>query len=74
MTLADGSKYTGDVAAISDFIVTLTDKDGVRHTFTRDGDVPRVVVTDPLQAHIDLMPKLTDKTMHDLTAYLVTLK
>lgn len=74
VTLADGTKYTGDVAAISDFIITLTDKDGVRRTFTRDGDVPKVVVTDPLQAHIDLMPKLTDKTMHDLTAYLVTLK
>jgi cytochrome c oxidase cbb3-type subunit 3 len=74
VTLADGTKYTGDVTAISDFIVTLTDKDGARHTFTRDGDVPKVVVTDPLQAHIDLLPKLTDKTMHDLTAYLVTLK
>jgi len=74
VTLAGGTKYTGDVVAISDFIVTLTDKDGVRHTFNRDGDVPNVVVTDPLQAHIDLLLKLTDKTMHDLTAYLVTLK
>ncbi len=74
VTLADGTKYAGDVLAISDFIITLKDKDGVRHTFTRDGDVPKVVVTDPLQAHIDMLPKLTDKTMHDLTAYLVTLK
>jgi mono/diheme cytochrome c family protein len=74
VTLADGSSYTGDVLAISDFILTITDKSGTRRTFTRDGDVPKVVVTDPLQAHIDLMPKLTDKTMHDLTAYLVTLK
>ncbi len=74
VTLADGTKFAGDVIAISDFIITLKDKDGARHTFTRDGDVPKVVVTDPLQAHIDLLPKLTDKNMHDLTAYLVTLK
>jgi cytochrome c oxidase cbb3-type subunit 3 len=74
VTLADGTKYAGDVVAISDFILTLTDKDGVRRTFTREGDVPKVVVTDPLQAHIELLLKLTDKTMHDLTAYLVTLK
>ena len=74
VTLSDGTKFSGDVIAISDFIITLADKDGVRHSFMRDGDVPKVVLTDPLQAHIDLMPKLTDKTMHDLTAYLVTLK
>ena len=74
VTLADGTKFTGDVVAISDFIVVLTDSGGVRRSFTRDGDVPKVVVTDPLQAHIDLMPKLSDKTLHDLTAYLVTLK
>lgn len=74
VTLADGKKYSGDVVEISDFIVTLKDKDGVRHSFLRDGAVPAVVVTDPLQAHVDLIRHLTDKTMHDLTAYLVTLK
>ena len=47
---------------------------GVRRTVARNGDVPKVEVTDPLQCHIEHMKKLTDKDMHDLTAYLVTLK
>jgi len=31
-------------------------------------------VRDPLQGHRDLLAVLTDKNMHDVTAYLVTLK
>ncbi len=74
VTMPDGTVTTGDMISISDFDVVLRDKTGVRHTFARKGDIPKVVVTDPLQAHIDLMQTLTDKEMHDLTAYLVTLK
>jgi cytochrome c oxidase cbb3-type subunit 3 len=59
---------------VTDFYVTFTDSGGVRRTVARNGDVPKVVVTDPLQWHIDHMKRLTDKDMHDLTAYLVTLK
>ena len=40
----------------------------------RNGDTPRVVVTDPLQAHVDHMPKWTDAEMHNMTAYLASLK
>ena len=59
---------------ITDFNVTLSDAAGVRRTVARNGDVPKVEVTDPLQWHLDHMRTLTDKNMHDLTAYLVTLK
>jgi hypothetical protein len=34
----------------------------------------RVVKTDPLQAHHDLLDRITDQDMHDLVAYLETLK
>lgn len=44
---------------------------GVRRTVARKGDVPAVSVTDPLQYHVD---HITDENMHNLTAYLVTLK
>lgn len=74
VTLPDGTITTGDMISISDFDVVLRDAAGIRRTFARNGNVPKVVVTDPLQAHIDLMKTLTDKEMHDLTAYLVTLK
>jgi hypothetical protein len=31
-------------------------------------------IIDPYQAHLDNFLKMTDKHMHDLTAYLVTLR
>jgi len=33
-----------------------------------------VVIDDPLEAHFDLLPKYSDADIHNLTAYLVTLK
>ena len=74
VTLASGKIFSGTLVFISDFYVTLTDASGVRHSFTRDNEIPKVKVSDPLQAHIDLMTKLDDKDMHDLTAYLAILK
>jgi hypothetical protein len=74
VTEPDGKMTTGELVSISDFDVVLRDSNNVRHTFARNGDVPKVILKDPLQAHVDLMPHLTDDEMHDLTAYLVTLK
>ena len=59
---------------VSDFHVTLKDASGRRHTFARRGDVPKVEIVDPLHAHVALLRTLSDKDMHDLTAYLSTLK
>lgn len=74
VTLADGQVTSGELVYISDYYVTLRDASGAWHTFARDGDSPKVEIKDPLQAHLDLLGRLTDKNMHDLTAYLVTLK
>src|SRR5262249_23710231 len=65
---------SGTLLYISEFAVTLRDPAGERRTFSRSGDVPRVEVTDPLQAHLDLLMKYTDNDIHNLTAYLVSLK
>ncbi len=54
--------------------MTLTDSDGAQRTFRRDGEVPKVEIHDPLQPHKALLPTYTDKQIHDLTSYLVTLK
>ena len=43
-------------------------------SWLRNGDVPKVVVTDPLQAHLDRLKKWTDADMHNMTAYLASLK
>lgn len=64
----------GKLVRIDDFLVTLANPDGSLTTIRRDGDTPKVEVTDPMQAHRDLLAVYTDKNMHDVTAYLVTLK
>jgi cytochrome c oxidase cbb3-type subunit 3 len=74
VTEPSGEQMSGTLMYLTDFIVTLKDAAGIQHTFARNGDVPTVVVVDPLQYHLDHMRRLTDKDMHDLTAYLVTLK
>ena len=74
VTLANGQRVEGRLNRIDDFIVILTQEDGTQRTFRRNGDVPQVQITDPLAGHKQLWVKLTDKDMHDMTAYLVTLK
>jgi len=74
VTTPSGQKVEGRLNRIDDFIVTLTPPDGVPRSFTRNGDVPKIEIRDPLEGHRDLLPVYTDKDMHDVTAYLVTLK
>ena len=53
--------------------MSLVDSAGVYHTWPRDR-TKSVDVDDPLAAHKALLPVYTDKDIHDLLAYLVTLK
>jgi mono/diheme cytochrome c family protein len=74
ITLPSGESYEGRLAAIDDFTLTVIDAKGERRSFQRDGETPRVALKDPLREHIDLINKYTDSDIHNLTAYLVTLK
>lgn len=74
VTTAPGKKVSGELIHIDDFLVTLKQGDETERTFLRKGAVPLVVVHDPMQAHRDMLPRYTDHDIHDLTAYLVTLK
>jgi len=75
VTLSSGESFTGAMVRVSDFDVTIYDPDAQRtRTWLRNDGVPTVAVKDPLQGHIDLWRKWTDDDMHDVTAYLVTLK
>ena len=69
-----GPAVEGRLLRIDDFVVTVELSDGSSRSFRRDGDVPKVEVHDPLRAHRDLFPIYTDKDMHNVTAFLVTLK
>lgn len=74
VTMASGQKLEGRMERIDDFLVTLVDAEGISHTIRRDGDTPKVEIHDPLEPHKKLLRTYTDKDIHNLTAYLVTLK
>ena len=74
VTPPSGPAVTGKLGAIDDFYVEVTTDDGALHRFTRSNDVPKVDIHDPLQAHRALFRKYNDTQIHDITAYLVTLK
>ena len=75
MTLPSGETASGGLVRLTDFDVTLYEPSTGRvRSWLRNGDVPKVVVTDPLQAHVDHLAKWTDTDMHNVTAYLASLK
>jgi cytochrome c oxidase cbb3-type subunit 3 len=74
VTVASGQTYTGKLVKVDDFLVSLVTDDSTYMTFARQGDVPKVVITNPLQPHLDMLMKWKDDDIHNLTAYLVTLK
>jgi cytochrome c oxidase cbb3-type subunit 3 len=76
VTTRDGQKIEGRLDRIDDFLVQLTLADGMQRTFSRTatGTATAVQITDPLAGHKQLWVKLTDTDVHDVTAYLVTLK
>jgi len=72
--LPSGGSIEGRLVRVDDFLVTIALADGSERTFRRDGDDPKIEIHDPLKAHRDLLATYTDQDMHDVTAYLVTLK
>jgi cytochrome c oxidase cbb3-type subunit 3 len=77
VTMPDGKRLEGKLVRKSDFLVILTLADGTRKSIARDGDVPKVEVKDPNEAHKKMVLALDDpenKNLHDVTAYLATLK
>lgn len=74
VTLPSGEKVDGVLNRIDDFFVGLTQADGSIRGFERAGETPKVELHDPLAAHRELLREYKDKDIHDLTAYMVTLK
>jgi cytochrome c oxidase cbb3-type subunit III len=77
VTMADGSKLEGKLVRRDDFIVILTLADGTRKSIARHDGVPKVEVKDPNEAHKKMILEIDDpanKNLHDITAYLATLK
>ncbi|MEO7190996.1 MAG: cytochrome c [Vicinamibacterales bacterium] len=73
LTPATGAPMSGALVGLDDFYVRFSDAAGQLRVVRRTPTL-RVVVNDPMKAHHDLLDRITDKNIHDLTAYLVTLK
>jgi cytochrome c oxidase cbb3-type subunit III len=73
VVLPSGESVKGKLEYLDEFTVSLTDSAGNYHTWPRD-HAKSVTVVDPLAAHKALLRTYSDKDIHDLLAYLVTLK
>jgi mono/diheme cytochrome c family protein len=73
VTPPGGPAVTGVRLEEDDFYVTLRESSGAVRTLKRTPGTT-VATTNPLQFHIDLLERITDKQMHDVVAYLETVK
>jgi mono/diheme cytochrome c family protein len=75
VSLPSGESYSGVLQRIDDFSVSLVEDSGVYRSWIYD-DVKgiRVQVQNPLEQHLKLLRQYTDADMHNVLAYLETLK
>ena len=71
--LASGDKFEGNLVSLDDFNVSLRDADGEYRSFAITPQV-KVTKNDPVEAHVRLLDEYTDKNIHDLVAYLESVK
>jgi len=72
VTLASGQEIPGTLAYLDEFTVALTNAAGTYQSW-RIRDV-QYKVDAPVEAHVELFSKYTDDDVHNLMAYLQTLK
>jgi mono/diheme cytochrome c family protein len=70
---AGGRTVEGKLEYLDDFEVAVRDSSGEYHGFTRDANV-KVEVADPLAGHEKLMKGFNDTDLHNVLAYVETLK
>jgi cytochrome c oxidase cbb3-type subunit 3 len=73
VTPANARPVSGTLVRIDTFYVSLRDASGEYQTFRRAPNV-KVEVRDPLSTHHELLDQFTDADMHNVLAYLETLK
>lgn len=72
VTDGSGKVFTGAEVYSDEFTISLRDKNNWKHSWNRK--LVHVEVDDPLAAHVELLTRYTDENLHDLFAYLETLK
>ena len=74
VTMPSGEQVQGLLERVNDFLVVLTDADGRHRSFSRRGDIPGVELDDPMAVHRAMLRLYSDADIHNVTAYLATLK
>lgn len=75
VTEPSGKPISGTMEHLDDFNVSLRDSSGTYHSWRRDVTQGiKVEIHDPLQRHQELLEKYSDKDMHNILAYLETMK
>jgi len=72
ITLPSGETIGGTVKRLDDFDVAIIDANGTYRSWPREGI--RIEIPDPLAAHRQMLDKYSDADVHNMTAYLATLK
>ena len=72
VTPPSGEIVAGTLAYRDEFTIALTDASGAYRAFPADR--VKFTVDDPLQAHVEQLGKYTDDDMHNVLAYLQTLR
>jgi cytochrome c oxidase cbb3-type subunit III len=73
ITLNSGEHFSGRLEQNGEFYVSIIGTDGWTHTWPRR-EIKTIVIHNPVQAHIDMIPKWNNTDMHDIFTYLETLK
>lgn len=74
IVLPNGEHADGRLIHVDDFLVSVRLADGTLRSFARHGDEPKVDVHDPMKVHHELLTQYSDHDIHDVTAFLATLK
>ena len=72
VTLSSGKTVKGTLAYLDEFTVGLRDPDGTYHSWPIRS--VHYSVSSPVEAHVALFPKYSDADIHNLMAYLQTLR
>ena len=73
VTSEGGESTSGTLVHIDDFNIALRDNTGAYHAWRRTPQL-RIERHDPYAAHDELLDRITDRDIHNLVAYLETLK
>jgi cytochrome c oxidase cbb3-type subunit 3 len=72
VTLPSGKTIEGTLASRDEFVIAMKDADGWYRSWPTDQ--VKFTIDAPAEAHAELLPKYTDADIHNLMAYLQTLR